>query len=441
VDYYLMKDLIGALLFSLALAFLAFLAGTAVAIFQVYPYQPLRAAYQSAYEILSGRGTAVSVNEMHQLYPARYTEAGVSIFDSDRAQPGVTLITGYWTKGEKWQPAVRLIDMQGNVLHEWIVQPDLIWPESPFSDHVAGQMNKPNNYVHGAWLLEGGDIVFNVEYAGLVRMNACGEVVWTVPYRTHHSVFRDDEGSFWASGLNWRYENIDRYVHPQPDFVDETALKISPDGEIMREIFILESIYQSGYGDLVATGQKKLDITHLNDVEILSASMADSFPTFEEGDILVSLRNLSTVLVIDGETELIKWHLRHPLIRQHDPDFEADGSIVIFNNNDDMTQQGMRLGPTKLVRINPVTNDWTTVYPLTDEQAFYTQTGGKHQLLANGNRLITEAHGGRVFEVDMQGNTVWNWVVETRGDGLVPEILEGTRYPAYFADFQKNLCN
>jgi hypothetical protein len=102
-----------------------------------------------------------------------------------------------------------------------------------------------------------------------------------------------------------------------------------------------------------------------------------------------------------------------------------------------MTQEGMKLGPSQLVSVNPATNQWTTVYPHTSEQAFYTQTGGKHQLLANGNRLITEAHGGRVFEIDAAGDLVWNWIIETRGDGLVPEVLEGTRYPAEFGEFSK----
>ena len=435
-----MKDLLGGLLFACALAFLAFLGGAAVMAFQVFPAKYISNAFATAYYLLTNGSPDESVTDMHQLYPARYSESGVTVLDTGRVQPGITLVTGYWTNGDRWQPAIRLIDLEGKSLHEWIVQPEKIWPETPFTDHVAGRFNNPNNYVHGAWLLADGDVVFNVEYAGLVRMNACGDVIWTVPYRTHHSVFLADDGSFWVSGLNWRYEKIAGYVHPQPEFVDETILQISQDGEILREIFVLESIYASGYGDLLADAIKTLDITHLNDVELLSGSMAESFPDFSAGDILVSLRNLSTVLVIDGQTEQIKWSLRHPLVRQHDPDFEADGHIVIFDNRDDMTQEGMQLGSTRLLRVNPTDNSLSTLYPLNEDQAFYTQTGGKHQLLDNGNRLITEAHGGRIFEVDPSGEVVWNWIIETKGDGLVPEVLEGTRYPAESASFAIGLA-
>jgi hypothetical protein len=434
-----MKEIIGTFLFALALAFLAFLLGSAVMVFRIFPANYISGAYETAYKVFWEEGE-VTVDDDHHLYPARYADSGVTVYDPQRAQSGVNLVTSYWWENDRWQPAIRLIDMQGSVLHQWTVKPEKIWPETPFTDHVAGAMNTPNNYVHGAWLMPDGDVVFNVEYAGLVRMNACSEVVWTVPYRTHHSVFRDEDGSFWTSGLNWRYTTIEGYIHPKPEFVDETLLQVSQDGEILREIFVLESIYKSGYGGILADATKKLDVTHLNDVETLSTTMADEFPLFEAGDILVSLRNISTVLVIDGESELIKWRLQYPLVRQHDPDFEPDGRIVIFDNRDDMTQEGMRLGPTRLLSVDPTNGEQTDAYPLDPDQAFYTQTGGKHQLLDNGNRLITEAHGGRVFEIDPAGEVVWNWIVDTLGDGLVPEVLEGSRYPAEMADFDMNTC-
>jgi len=191
---------------------------------------------------------------------------------------------------------------------------------------------------------------------------------------------------------------------------------------------------------MLADIRKKLDITHLNDVEILSEEIADQFPLFNAGDIMVSLRNMSTVLVIDGESEVIKWRMQYPLVRQHDPDFEPGGRIVIFDNRDDMTQEGMRLGPTRILSVDPLTGNWESLFPADTDQAFYSQTGGKHQLLDNGSRLITEPHGGRVFEIDPSGDVVWDWVVETRGDGLTPEVLEGTRYPAEMAKFDTNTC-
>jgi hypothetical protein len=435
-----MKDWLSLCLLIVAIAFLAFLYGAAVGIYRIYPYNYLSEPFAALTEVISRRqeGTSVTVN---YLYKSRYPGSGVTIYDNDRAQPGVTLLTSHWPRNGRLGAGARLIDMDGNKLHEWAIDPDKIWEESPHSDFAGGKYNQPQNFIHGSYLFPNGDLIVNVEYLGLVRYNACSEIVWKLPYRTHHSVDRDDDGNFWVAGLNWRETRVDTYVHLKPPFVDETVLKVSPDGEILDEIFVLESLYNSGYQGVLADIIPKYDVTHVNDVEVLGADMADSFTMFEAGDIMVSLRNLSLVIVIDGVSHAVKWHFRHPLIHQHDPDFESDGHIVIFDNQDDTTRDGSGYGRSRLLRVNPATDDYEVVYPVNDDQPLYTQEGGKHQLLDNGNRLITEANPGRVVEVSPEGETVWNWIIGQDADGLVPEVLEGTRYPAEYAKFAGADCS
>jgi len=434
-----MKDWLGPCLFILAVAFLAFLFGAAVGIYRIFPYNYLNEPFAALAQAMARKqeGGSATVN---YLYASRYPGSGVTLFDSDRAQPGITLLTSHWPRNGRLGAGVRLIDMEGNKLHEWIVDPESIWAESPHNDYAGGKYNKPENFVHGSYLFPNGDLILNVEYLGLVRMNACSEILWKLPYRAHHSVDRDDDGNFWVAGLNWRESRVDDYVHLKPPFVDETLLKVSPNGELLEEIFVLESLYASGYQGFLADIIPKYDVTHVNDVDVLGADMAESFSMFKAGDILVSMRNLSLVIVVDGDTHEVKWHFRHPLIHQHDPDFEADGHIVIFDNQDDTTRDGSKFGRSRLLRVDPVSNDYEVIYPVTAEQSFYTEEGGKHQLLENGNRLITEANPGRVFEVTPAGETVWSWIIDQNDAGLVPEVLEGTRYPLHYAEFAAVSC-
>jgi len=434
-----MKDWLGLSLFVIGVAFLAFLLGAAVGIYRIFPYNYLNEPFAALGQAItrSQEGRSATVN---YLYESRYPGSGVTQFDAARAQPGVTLLTSHWPRKGRLGAGVQLIDMEGNKLHEWTIDPEKIWPESPHKDYAGGKYNKPENYVHGSYLFPNGDLIVNVEYLGLVRINACSEIIWKLPYRTHHSVDRDDDGNFWVAGLNWRESSIATYVHLKPPFVDETMLKVSPNGEILDEIFVLESLYASGYQGVFADIIPKYDVTHVNDVEVLGADMADSFSMFETGDIMVSMRNLSLVIVVDGETHKVKWHFRHPLIHQHDPDFEADGHIVIFDNQDDTTRDGSKYGRSRLLRVDPVTNRYGIVYPVSDDQPLYTAEGGKHQLLDNGNRLITEANPGRVLEVTPDGETVWSWIIEQDDDGMVPEVLEGTRYPADYVSFVPASC-
>ena len=196
---------------------------------------------------------------------------------------------------------------------------------------------------------------------------------------------------------------------------------------------MLDALYDSDHMGLLATGRARLDVTHMNDVEELSEELADDFPLFEAGDLLVSLRNLNVVIVIDGKTEKIKWFFTHPLLRQHDADFVAGGLISIYDNHDEYSEMSTQLGGSRILTVDPETNDVSIAYSGSAEQPFYSQAAGKHQLLPNGNLLITEAMAGRVFEVTPAGDIAWSWQVDIWPDNMVPEVLEGTRYPQAMA--------
>ncbi|MCJ7801948.1 MAG: arylsulfotransferase family protein [Candidatus Marinimicrobia bacterium] len=137
-------------------------------------------------------------------------------------------------------------------------------------------------------------------------------------------------------------------------------------------------------------------------MEVLSSSFAEQFTLFEYGDIVVSLRELSSIVVLDslGKT---KWLCTGIFTKQHDPDFEQNGWITVFDNR-------AGLGRSMIREINPISNEVKTLYPTNQDQVFYSMVGGKHQKLNNGNRLITETCAGRVFEISPEGETIWEWI-------------------------------
>ena len=140
------------------------------------------------------------------------------------------------------------------------------------------------------------------------------------------------------------------------------------------------------------------------------------------------MRELSLVFVTDQEGH-IKWSDRRDFHRQHDPDFEPSGEIVVFDNRDDDTTLGKGAPRGSLIEaIDPATNEVRNLYP--ELPRFYTVGGGKHQLLANGNRLITEAMPGRAFEVTPAGKIVWEYVNDPwpQDKNYRPELMEATRY-------------
>lgn len=97
-------------------------------------------------------------------------------------------------------------------------------------------------------------------------------------------------------------------------------------------------------------------------------------------------------------------------------------------NRTDLPAPASEVGASMIRAIDPASGEISEIYGSEGGQQFYTPRAGKHQKLKNGNRLITEAQAGRVFEISPEGNTVWEWVREPFNEDLVAEVLEGTRY-------------
>ncbi len=427
--------------FVVAILCLCFAYGAAVGTWHVFPYEFLNAGWDSLKELRN------KPPQPHFINPAHYEGEGVVVCEREQVYPGVTLLTGYWKDGGDWNVGIRLVDLNGKVLHEWQCNPRDIWAHSPHNDYATGSKeHKIQTYVHGTLLLPNGDVIFNLEYFGLVRLNSRSEVIWKLPYRTNHSIFQDDDGKIWVCAQKWHENRVPEYLGLRPPFVEDLILQVSLDGVIEREISLLKTIYMSGYYGLLFSrsnftyiGDVMGDVLHLNDVEVLSKHKANAFNIFEAGDIMVSMREINTVFIIDKETEKIKWSLTHPFIAQHDPDFTEDGHITVFDNHIDKYTPESEHGGSRILCIEPSTMEVTTLYGHKRNQYFYTTWGGKHQHLPNGNMIITEAVAGRVFEINPNGEIVWDWIVERWDKDSVPQIIEGTRYSIDFASFTSRL--
>ncbi|MCI0554050.1 MAG: arylsulfotransferase family protein, partial [Anaerolineae bacterium] len=196
-------------------------------------------------------------------------------------------------------------------------------------------------------------------------------------------------------------------------------------------------LFSNGLAGISVTAGSDKSITHLNDVEELSSAMADRFPQFAAGDLLLSMRDLNLIMIIDPLTRTVKWHHTGPWIGQHDPDFEANGKISVFNNNNDGTKTGSILGGSNIIEIDPVNGQTTLKYGSRPTQKMFSNFRSKHQNLfdvgGNPSILITESEAGRVLEVNHKGDIVWEFI-NRYDDNEIAIMNEAIRYPEdYFA--------
>ena len=160
---------------------------------------------------------------------------------------------------------------------------------------------------------------------------------------------------------------------------------------------------------------------------------------------MLSLRNLNQIWVIGGNDHALKWSFSGPLLAQHDPDFQPDGTITVFDNRPGRSLDA-KLGlaapdaGSRILKIDPVTGRSWSIYQTGAKNTFFTPWRGKHQMLANGNILIAETDRGRAFEVTPDGTVVWSFV-NGWDEERIAWVMGAARYPPSFGEISKAQCN
>lgn len=426
--------------FVVSVAILFFLYGYSARQNGLFPDQMIRQVQQEASNIWYRPSLTTRI----------YERQGVRIEDSSAVQPGLTFINSLWKGPNGWYPGFHLIDRKGNTLHRWRADRETLFPDS-----MDLRGDPEHKILHGSHLLPNGDVVFNATYIGTVRMDACGDIRWRLPEGNHHSVARAEDGTFWTSGTSKTARaTTDQYPNGFPGLDRPTWLDqihhVSADGTLLERINVLDILYANDLERYIVKAYepqaggnepRTKDVTHMNDVEPLPSSMADEYPRFEAGDLLVSLKKTSLVFVFDPDSGTVKWHTFEPIILQHDPDFIGDGWIGIFDNNRNFTNRGQMLGGSRIVAVQPHTDSVEIRFPTSLSDPFYTDAMGKWQQLPNDNMLLTEAKAGRVVEVAPDGRTVWEWIIEPYNDSKVSRISQAVRHDLTREDVASWSCS
>jgi hypothetical protein len=382
----------GFLVFAASALILSAVAGLAVARNDWFPNPQISAALDTVRDLRQNWRNDLELEPTRHLVPAvrpgrvAAAEEAFVVHRPELVEPGYVLIAGLSRAQEDAAFEVGLYDEGGRLVHRWPVRYADLDPDGPKPLHVM---------LHGTEVFEDGSIAVAFD-AGrtIARLDACGHPMWATPGNFHHSIAADGEGGLWA----WR---------------DETIVRLDAEtGEETRTLDLRTRILTAAGGQegvfsirgLAAGPGKPLDYPgdpfHANDVEPLRADMAAAFPGFEAGDLLVSLREANLVAVIDQDDGTLRWWQHGPWLKQHDPDFQPDGTITVYDNHTGSER-------SRILRIDPVTRAVDTLFAGSPEQPFYSWQRGKHQVLPGGNVLVADAEQGRVFEAAPDGGLVW----------------------------------
>jgi hypothetical protein len=167
---------------------------------------------------------------------------------------------------------------------------------------------------------------------------------------------------------------------------------------------------------------------HTNTIEVLDGSLADRSPIFARGNILISMRENNVIAIVDPTREIVVWALAGQWLGQHQPSLLSNGNILLLDN------RGHR-GMSKVIEIEPFSQEIVWSYEGNPSNGFSTNSGGSTQRLPNGNTLITESDTGRAFEVTPSGERVWEYYNGSRAGEkgeLVATLCEVVRLERSF---------
>lgn len=320
--------------------------------------------------------------------------------------------------GDLQDGVVELVDLRNfEVLHTW--NPDL----DSFNDLVeqVGEFkylerdnhDKRSTLVHPALTKDGG-LLFNT--SPLRKIDSCSRLIFQNTHdKFHHSIETDAEGKIWVPSQMYPQslpaEKVGRRYVADGGFTDDAVVKLSPDGEILFKKSVSQIFIDNGLSyRLFAHGNDyETDPIHLNDIQ--PVNFDGEF--WKKGDVFLSIRNQSMIILYRPSTNDIIWNGSGPFLHQHDVDILDNRRISIFNNRsiNIVGDRNIVDGHNEVIVYDFKTNEYSSYLKKSlIKNNVKTISGGRSEILSNGDLFIEETNYGRTLYFNADGSLRWTHV-------------------------------
>ncbi|MDE3075187.1 MAG: aryl-sulfate sulfotransferase [Chloroflexota bacterium] len=334
------------------------------------------------------QGGAVPVDQN----PVRRRGAGLRALDAARACPGYTLFSPMTGDG-----TVYLIDLKGAVVHSW---------KMPYPPGLYGYLTDRGTLLYNG-KIPNDTFLGKSPFMGGVVLEADwnGRVLWELQNHHHHHdgrLLRNGNvmllcATKLSPGLAGRVRGGRPGTEDDGDVWADYLLEVTTDGRTVWEWRSWEHLTPDE-DILTASQDERKEWTHANAVVEKAG-----------GNLLVSFRNISTVIEIDRASGEIVWKLgAPPLSGQHAPEPLANGNLLIFDNGPHRLDESMP--HSRVIEVDPRSKEIVWKYQEARLPNFFSPRISNAQRLPNGNTLINEGNFGRFFEVTPEGEVVWEYV-------------------------------
>lgn len=324
--------------------------------------------------------------------PIRRRGTGLRALDAARASAGFTLFAPLPGDG-----TVYLIDLNGKIVHTW---------RMPYPPGIYGYLTERGTLFYNG-KIPNATFLGKGPFKGGAALEADwnGRVLWEVRQPNHHHDGRLlKNGNVLLLCATELPGDVARKVQGGRPGTEvngmmwaDYLLEVTKDGRTAWEWRVWEHLDPAEY-PITAVQDNRSEWTHGNAIVELA-----------DGNLLVSFRNISTIVKIDRKSGAVVWKLgAPPLSGQHAPTPLPNGNILIFDNGPHRLDQTFPF--SRVIEVNPATNEIVWKYQEAFPPNFYSPRISNAQRLPNGNTLINEGSFGRFFEVMPGGEVVWEYV-------------------------------
>ena len=364
---------------------------------------------------------AIGCSVLVSAYPSVFP-TGTTIYQPDEAYSSYILISDHASMGNHASAAVRaqstvpddvrLIDMNGNVVHSWTVAPTFNKRSRLSPDGHLLYAGPNRTIIEYDW---DGNVVWTHEGIGSIN-----DLRWLpngnrlllahqpIPAERQRQV-EDVEIAPWWGPRNRGSEETQRGAD---------IYEVNLDKEIVWEWHAHDHLDLNRFSPAAPEG----DWLHVNSIAPLPENRwYDAGDTrFRPGNILVNARNIDTMYIVDKATKAVVWEATHDykggMAHSHEPEMiekplPGAGHIIVFDNGL-FPRNRTHSGQTFIMEIDPITKEVVWKYE-TEGYAnikFFSKTMGSQRRLPNGNTFIAEDNTGRLFQVQPDGEIVWEYV-------------------------------
>ena len=367
-------------------------------------------------------------------YPTVYP-TGTTIYDPDNAYGSYILVADHNDRSNHPSAAartegqvpgdIRLIDMNGNVVHTWNVEP---------------YFNKR------ARVLENGHLLYAGPDKRVIQYDWDSNIVWE-----HKGIGSVNDLRILPNGnrLLIAHEPIPQSAQGK---VEDVSEKIAPwwgprmrgseehqqggdifevnlNGEVVWEWHAHDHLDLNLFSPLTPLN----DWLHMNSIAPLPENKwyDAGDKRFKPGNILINPRNINMMYIVDKQTGSVVWEGTHNykggMAHSHEPEMiekglPGAGNIILFDNSL-FPRNRTHTGQTFIIELDPTTMEIVWKYE-TEGYAnikFFSKTMGTQKRLPNGNTFIGEDNTGRLFQVQPDGTIVWEFI--NRGGTTRPSVV------------------